>query len=320
LASQVAQSKDKLARTTWVGWATLAALILLAATWTFFAVLRPPSNTGAAPAPSSSTNNPGVKVRADVGFLPEEELLGFVQVPAGPFLMGSDKAIDPLAFDNERWSAAHPQGMVDLPTFYIGRYEVTVGQYKAFVDATKHRTDDQALRAPPTHPVANISWPDALAYCRWLEEMLKASPATPPVLRRLLSDGWRFDLPNEAQWEKAARGADGRIFPWGSEPRPERANYGGGAPAPVGSFACPECPFGLRDMSGNVWEWTRSPYQAYPFDPADDRQGLDADALWIMRGGSFTDPERNVRAAVRGGADPGARRPHIGFRVVLRSP
>jgi formylglycine-generating enzyme required for sulfatase activity len=101
-------------------------------------------------------------------------------------------------------------------------------------------------------------------------------------------------------------------------PRRDRANYGGTSPLAVGSFSCPECPFGLFDLSGNVWEWTRSPYQAYPFDPADDGQGLDADALWVMRGGSFNDPERNVRAAVRGGADPGARRPFIGFRVVLR--
>ena len=61
-------------------------------------------------------------------------------------------------------------------------------------------------------------------------------------------------------------------------------------------------------MSGNVWEWTRSPYQPYPFDPADDRKNLEADALWVMRGGSFADAERNVRAAIRGGADPGARR------------
>jgi formylglycine-generating enzyme required for sulfatase activity len=70
-------------------------------------------------------------------------------------------------------------------------------------------------------------------------------------------------------------------------------------------------------MSGNVWEWTRSPYQPYPYDESDDREGLDAEALWVMRGGAFNDGPQNVRAAVRGGADPGARRPFIGFRVVL---
>lgn len=70
-------------------------------------------------------------------------------------------------------------------------------------------------------------------------------------------------------------------------------------------------------MSGNVWEWTRSPYQPYPFDSTDEGEGLGADALWVMRGGSFTDPERNVRAAIRGGGDPGARRPFMGFRVAI---
>jgi formylglycine-generating enzyme required for sulfatase activity len=73
-------------------------------------------------------------------------------------------------------------------------------------------------------------------------------------------------------------------------------------------------------MSGNVWEWTRSPFQAGPYDPPNDRIDLEADALWIMRGGSFSDSAQNVRAAVRGGADPGARRPFIGFRLVLTPP
>jgi formylglycine-generating enzyme required for sulfatase activity len=86
---------------------------------------------------------------------------------------------------------------------------------------------------------------------------------------------------------------------------------------PVGSFSCPECAFGLFDMSGNVWEWTRSPYQPYPYDTADDREGLAADALWVMRGGHFGDPEQYVRTAVRGGADPGVHRPFIGFRLAL---
>jgi len=70
-------------------------------------------------------------------------------------------------------------------------------------------------------------------------------------------------------------------------------------------------------MSGNVWEWTSSPYQPYPYDPSDDRANLDVDALWVMRGGHFGDPARTVRASARGAADPGARRPFIGFRVAL---
>jgi len=255
--------------------------------------------------------------RPDAWYLPDEDLLGFVEIPAGPFLMGSDPNADPRAFDNERWSTSSRQGTVDLPGFYIGRYEVTVAQFRAFVEATELRVDAQALGDSPDHPVGSVSWPDALAYCRWLETTLREWPNTPPPLSRLLNDGWRVTLPNEAQWEKAARGADGRIFPWGDEPRPDRANYGGSTVTPVGSFACPECPFGLSDMSGNVWELTRSPYRPYPYDPTLDKLDLDRDALWVMRGGSYGDSDQNIRAAIRGGADPGARRPFIGFRVVL---
>jgi formylglycine-generating enzyme required for sulfatase activity len=165
--------------------------------------------------------------------------------------------------------------------------------------------------------VSMVTWPDALAYCRWLESALRQSPRTPPRLQQLLRDGWHVGLPSEAQWEKAARGTDGRIYPWGDQPRRDRANFGRTETMPVGSFPCAECAFGLSDMSGNVWEWTRSPYQPYPFDSADDRKNLEADALWVMRGGSFADADRNVRAAIRGGADPGARRAFIGFRVVI---
>lgn len=256
-------------------------------------------------------------VRSDAWFLPDEELLGFVEIPAGPFLMGSDPTIDRLAFDNEWWPGVLSQATVDLPAFYIGRYEVTVAQFGAFVEDTGYRAIDEAFGAPPDHPVAFVSWTDALAYARWLENTFMEWPQTPPELSRLLSDGWRISLPSEAEWEKAARGSDGRIYPWGNEPRRDRANYGGRSTAPVGSLDCPECPFGLFDMSGNVWEWTRSPYQAYPYDESNDREGLDADALWVMRGGAFNDTERNVRTAIRGGADPGVRRSFIGFRLVI---
>ena len=173
----------------------------------------------------------------------------------------------------------------------------------------------------PNHPVVFVSWYDALAYCEWLTRCLREWDGTPEPLKTLLRNKqWCITLPSEAEWEKAARGTDGRRYPWGNEPDPDRANYsetGINATSAVGCFPGGASPCGLEDMSGNVWEWTRSPYQPYPFDPANDRADLERDALWVMRGGSFADTERNVRAAIRGGADPGARRAFIGFRVVL---
>ena len=257
--------------------------------------------------------------RADAWFLPDDPLLGFVEIPAGPFVMGSDPAVDPQAYDNERWSPSDAQGTVDVPAFYIGRTEVTVAQFGAYAAATGASVAGEALHGAPDHPVANVSWPDALAYARWLETTLRDWSGTPPALRQHLQQGWRITLPTEAQWEKAARGADGRVFPWGDTPRQGAANddSGAGATVAVGSIDCHDCAHGLHDMAGNVWELTRSPYQPYPYTDADDTDALSGDALFVMRGGSFTDPPANTRTAVRGGADPGARRPFIGFRLVL---
>jgi formylglycine-generating enzyme required for sulfatase activity len=296
------------------GIAVIAALTLAVTGWLYSQ--RPDAGAEATVRiTSDSTALPGF--REDAWFLPDDELLGFTEIPAGPFRMGSDPKVDPRAFENERWSSSSDQGTVDLPAFYIGRYEVTVAQFRAFVQATAFRAGAQALGGGLDLPVTLVSWPDALAYCRWLETALRDWPHAPPQLSRLLGDGWRVTLPTEAQWEKAARGSDGRIFPWGNEPRQDRANFRGTSVMRAGSFSCPECPFHLSDMSGNVWELTRSPYRPYPYDPRDDNLDLDADALWVMRGGSYGDSEQNIRAAIRGGVDPGARRPFIGFRIVL---
>ena len=303
-----------------VGPTILAVLVAGAAVW--LGIQPAPGDRGAtagtaSPTPAMPAELPGF--RADAWFLPDDAQLGFVEVPGGPFPMGADTTTDPEAFDNERWSAMSAQGTVDLPAYFIGRYEVTVAQFAAFVASTGFPADPQALVPPPDHPVASVSWPDALAYCRWLTGTLRDAPQTPPALVERLQAGWQATLPSEAQWEKAARGTDGRRYPWGDEMRRDRANPQSGAAAPAGSVPCPECAYGLLDMSGNVWEWTRSPLQPYPFDDG-DRGDLDADALWVMRGGSFTDPSRNLRATTRGGADPGARRPFIGFRVALSPP
>ena len=269
--------------------------------------------TTAAPAASLELNG----FRTDAWLLPDDSLLGFVEVPAGVFIMGSDKATDPMAFDNERWSPNQARGAVDLSSFYIGRYEVTVAQYRAFTVETGRKVESQALASPAAHPVAFVSWPDALGYCRWLEGKMKASSATPVTLKERLDAGWHVTLPSEAEWEKAARGKDGRRYPWGEDDRTDRANVRSRSTVPAGSIACTDCVYGLSDMSGNVWEWTRSPYQPYPYEPGDDSTTAGLDALWVIRGGSFNDGEQMARGATRAGADPGARRAFIGFRVVL---
>ena len=244
----------------------------------------------------------------------------FVEIPAGPFVMGADRARDPDAFDNERWSAASGQGSLDLPAFFIGAHEVTVAEFGEFARATKWKVDQRALAGEANHPVTFVSWPDALAYCRWLERSLSSAPSTAVSIKTRIGEGWRVTLPTEAQWEKAARGSDGRRYPWGDEPRRTHANFGSQGTTPVGSFRCPECAYPVADMSGNVWEWTRSPYQPYPYDEADDLRNLESDALWVIRGGHFADPPRMVRTTARSGADPGARRAFIGFRVALVPP
>jgi len=249
-----------------------------------------------------------------------DALPDFAEVAAGPFTMGADPARDSLAFDNERWSASAGEGTVDLPSFFIARTEVTVRQFAAFAAAGKWIVAPETLAGPPAHPATFVTWPDALAYCRWLETTLKAAPGVPATVKQRLAAGWRVRLPSEAQWEKAARGTDGRRYPWGAEPRRDRANFGGTGTTPVGQFPCPECPYGLADMSGNVWEWTASPNQPYPYDPNDDRANLAADALWVIRGGHFGDDARLVRTTARGAAEPGARRAFIGFRVALVPP
>lgn len=299
-----------------VGLAAVAAIVAFVAVWMFVKGRA----TVAAPArwtPPAIEPVADARFNDSMWFLPNDASLGFVEIPAGTFTMGSDPAVDRVAYDNERWSQNESQGKVELPTFYIERYEVTVAQFGAFVTATQRAVDQQALRAPATHPVTRVTWADALAYAHWLETQLRESVHTPAQLAALLKDGWHLSLPSEAQWEKAARGADGRIFPWGNEPTPDQANFGRSGTMPVGSIACDACAYGLSDMSGNVWELTRSPYQPYPYAMDDAARDSQTEALFVMRGGAFSDPANNIRAATRGGIDPGVRNPTIGFRLVL---
>ena len=225
------------------------------------------------------------RFRADTWYLPAEPLLGFRRIPAGPFLMGSDPGRDADAYDAEQ-----PQHTVDLPyEYYVARYPVTVAQFEAFVQASGYKPrDEDCLRGLPNHPVVWVSWHDALAYCEWLTVRLREWSETPePLAHGLRTAGWCVTLPSEAEWEKAARGIDGRLYPWGDDPNPNCANYretGIGKTSAVGCFPGGVSPYGVEEMSGNVWEWTRSLWGPewdkltfpYPYKPEDGREQLQA--------------------------------------------
>jgi len=229
--------------------------------------------------------------------------------------MGSNKKKDPQAYDDEQ-----PQHEVDLGEYYIARYPVTVAQFKAFVEASKYKPGDpDSLRGLPNHPVVWVTRYDALAYCDWLTTQL---PNLLPELRQ----GWRVTLPSEAEWERAARGTDGRIYPWGPEFDPNKANIeetGIGGTSAVGCFPAGVSPEGLLDASGNAWEWTRSLWADYPYPvpgsqrKARERFTSDNKDIMIMRGGSWFYVSRLARCAYRLRNIPGDGGSHWGFSVSL---
>jgi formylglycine-generating enzyme required for sulfatase activity len=232
-----------------------------------------------------------------------------VQVPAGELMMGSDPANDTLADDDEQ-----PQHPATLADFYIGKQEVTNAQYAAFVEATGHATPDHwgSGRVPEgkeDHPVVNVSWNDAVAFTQWLGE----------------ETGMAFRLCTEAEWEKACRGTESPIYPWGDTFDPDKANtYEGGEAGPtettpVGSYSpAGDSPYGVADMAGNVWEWTSSLYRDYPYDPDDGREDLTISGSRVLRGGSFGNSEGRARCAYRYPSSdlvPVYHWDHVGFRV-----
>jgi hypothetical protein len=138
------------------------------------------------------------RFQAEAWYLPDEPLLGFVEIPAGPFLMGSDQARDPDAVDNEL-----PQHEITLSRYFMAQYPVTVAQFRAFVDVTEYQPgDEDCLRGVPNHPVVSVSWHEARRYCAWLSEQLRLWEGTPEPLASLLRhQGWQVTLPSEAEWE-----------------------------------------------------------------------------------------------------------------------
>lgn len=214
--------------------------------------------------------------------LAPEVTMEFVRIPAGEFLYGDDKR------------------KLNLPEYWLGKTVVTTAQYLAFVKATGHKGDDYwngNLADKLNHPAVRVSWVDAQAFCVWASKVSKL----------------KLGLPNEQQWEKGARGMDGREYPWGNEePNAQRANYGKEWKienlAPVGSYS-PEgdSPYGLQDMAGNVWEWCEDWYD-------------DEKKYHVVRGGAFSYYERNVRCAYRNRNQPHDRLNNIGFRCLLSPP
>ena len=200
-----------------------------------------------------------------------------VLVPAGEFMMGEG--------DTQR--------MVAVPAFYIDVYPYTNGQYEAFVRDTGHRPPLHwnGREVPPgleDHPVVCVSYYEVLACIRWRSE----------------TEGRTYRLPTETEWEKAARGTNGRTYPWGDDFEPGWCNTWESGPkttTPVWAYPSGVSPYGCYDMAGNVWEWTGSLYEA-------------GESYRVLRGGSWADNPYSVRCAYRICFHPVNGSGDIGFR------
>jgi formylglycine-generating enzyme required for sulfatase activity len=222
----------------------------------------------------------------------------YVPVPAGEFLMGSPEGVGQ--------ADEHPQHTVYLDAFWIMQTEVTNAQYAQCVAAGACGSPDNSRwqdAAYADHPVTYVDWDQANAYAQWA--------------------GGR--LPTEAEWEKAARGTDGRTYPWGNEaPAASLANccHFVNDTTPVGSYPAGASPYGALDMAGNVWEWTSDWYDSsyYSQSPAQNPSGPTGGNVRVMRGGAYDWDAAVVRVAVRNWSYPDVRFRFFGFRVVSSSP
>lgn len=222
-------------------------------------------------------------------------------VPGGPFLMGSDPRRDP-----EAQHAEQPQRTVEVAAFRIARFPVTVAEYYWAIQAGAVREPpawDRQVRRPE-HPIVQISWKGAVTYSAWLAEVT--------------GDPWR--VPTEEEWEKAARGPDGRIYPWGDRWERPRANTndgGAGDTTPVGAYPGGGSPYGVLDLAGNVNEWCGIPPSSPMRRPSawDDQPG--AGSGGYLAGGSWDDSPVVARAAHRSQLFIGSRTDDSGIRLVM---
>jgi len=250
---------------------------------------------------------------------PVPRKLEMVRVPGGDFMMGATDMSD----------AERPPHLVTLRPFLVGRYEVTNEQYKEFLDALKEEGNPRKF-AHPDQPAGwdhtPISSAPEAASCAWRKGMYPPGAARRPVVLVAWFDAyayakWRgLRLPTEAEWEQAARGLEGRMYPWGDHFRPGLCNSYEDAPyrtSEVGSYPRGVSPWNVHDMAGNVWEWCADRYEAgyYAESARNDPQGPQSGKQRVLRGGSWSTSQEGVRSAKRYALDPAERRVNVGFRV-----
>ncbi len=229
--------------------------------------------------------------------------LEFIKVPAGKFIMGS-KDDNPLAYPDEK-----PQHTFEIKQdYWMAKFPVTNEQYSAYVSKEKHPVEGWENKK--NHPVMNVSWEDAMAYCEWFNSTYAGD---------LKQHGLTLHLPTEAQWEKAARGEYGNEWPWGNEFDENKCNSREGkkpkgGTTPVDAYPQGESPYGIADMVGNVWEWTHTLFKEYPYKADKSREDEKASGSRVLRGGAFFN-RQSVRCAVRDHDDPDDINVSIGFRV-----
>lgn len=225
---------------------------------------------------------------------------GMITIPAGSFIRGTTSG----GFDEQ------PQRTIFLDAFSIDRYEVTNHQYQQFILATGHRKSGPPSRYAKSigkmrgmnQPVVYVSWDDATEYCRW--------------------KGKR--LPTEAEWEKAMRGTDGRLWPWGDKEQPNGANWarvqdGHEVSGRVGSFQTDKSPYGVMDGAGNVMEWVADWYNEiyYKESPDQNPQSPEHGTYRVLRGGGYTTTGADIRITSRNKMMPDFRDETIGFRCAI---